>query len=307
MDIKNSESENSGKRWLLMAIIITLLIINVIQLYLQNQSKKEITEKTVIITNKDAELKIYGYKVDSIQHELESRYRELAQLGGDTAAMGAAIRQLKKDKKGLSSSLSAVQGKYNTLKNQYDDIMSTKDKEIETLRDERDNLFRENNDLKRKQVSLNDSVNALKFKGEELTKQVAQAQTLKAANVKVTFIRKDKEIDEVAYKAKKTEKIKVTFDVLENKVAKIESKTFFIRLIEPDGAALYDLSTGGGSFKTTTGGDQYYTAKQEILYEQTNKTMSFIYAKGSAYKVGKHLIEIYCEGNLIGRGGFTLK
>ncbi|MFN0049256.1 MAG: hypothetical protein ACKVOU_09050 [Cytophagales bacterium] len=306
MSNNNSETENSGKRWLLMAIIITLLIINVIQLYLQNQSKKEIAEKTVVITNKDAELKIYGYKVDSIQNELESRYREIAKLGGDTSAMGQLIRQLKKEKKSLSVDFSAVQSKYNTLKTQYDGIMASKDKEIETLRDERDNLFKENNDLKRKQVSLNDSVSQLKNKGDELTKQVAQAQVLKAANVKVIYIRKDKEIDEVTYKAKKVEKIKVAFDILENKVAKIESKTFFVRLIEPDGAALYDLSTGGGSFQAN-GQDIYFTAKQEILYEQANKTISFVYSKGAAYKVGKHLIEIYCEGNLIGRGGFTLK
>ncbi len=300
------ETENSSKRWLLMAIIITLLIINVIQLYLQNQSKKDIAEKTVVISNKDAELKIYGYKVDSIQSELESRYREIAQLGGDTSAMGQLIRQLKKDKRSLSVNMAAVQAKYNQLKSQYDDIMANKDKEIGTLRDERDNLFKENNDLKRKQVSLNDSVSQLKNKGEELTKQVAQAQVLKAANVKVTFIRKDKEIDELTYKAKKVEKIKVTFEVLENKVAKIENKVFYVRLIEPDGAALYDLSTGGGSFQTN-GQDVYYTAKQEMLYEQASKMVSFVYGKGSAYKPGKHLIEIYCEGGLIGRGGFTLK
>lgn len=300
------ESENNNKRWLLMAIIITLLLINVIQLYLQNQSKKEIAEKTVIISNKDAELKIYGYKVDSIQHELESRYREIAQLGGDTSTMGQLIRQLKKDKRALSSNLSAVQAKYNQLKSQYDQIMSSKDKEIETLREERDNLFRENNDLKRKQVTLSDSVNQLKNTKDELTKQVEKAQVLKAANMKVIFIRKDKEAGEGEYKAKKVEKIKVVFDVLENKVAKIENKAFYLRVIEPDGAAIYDLATGGGSFKID-GQDVYYTAKQEILYEQMQKTMSFVYNKGAEYKIGRHLVEIYCDNALIGRGGFTLK
>lgn len=302
----NSETENSGKRWLLMAIIITLLLINAIQLYLQNLSKKEIAEKTVIITDKEAEIKIYGYKVDSIQHELENRYREISQLGGDTSAMGQLIRQLKKDKKSLNVNMAAVQAKYNQLKSQYDEIMSTKDQEIESLRGERDKLYKENNDLKRKAVSLNDSVSVLKNKKEELTKQVAQAQVLKVANVKVIYIRKDKEIDEVTYKAKKLQKIKVSFDVLENKVAKIESKVFYIRLIEPDGAALYDLSTGGGSFQVN-GQDVYFTAKQEILYEQSNRNIAFVYSKGSPYKVGKHLIEIYCEGAIIGRGGFTLK
>jgi hypothetical protein len=34
--------------------------------------------------------------------------------------------------------------------------------------------------------------------------------------------------------------------------------------------------------------------------------MYFIYNKGAEYKPGKHLVEIYCENNIIGRGGFTL-
>src|SRR4028118_1170443 len=104
-----TENENTGRRWLLMAIIIILLLINAIQLYLQNQNKKEIQEQAVIISNKDAELKIYGYKVDSIQHELEARYQEIAKLGGDTATMGDLIRQLKKDKRQLTISNSSLQ------------------------------------------------------------------------------------------------------------------------------------------------------------------------------------------------------
>lgn len=289
-----------------MAIIIILLLINVIQLFLQNQSRKENAEQAQVITNQEAEIKIYGYKVDSIQHELEDRYREIARLGGDTASMGQLIRQLKKEKKGLSANLAAVQAKYNELKSQFDAIMQAKDKEIITLREERDNLFRENNDLKRKQVTLTDSMSQLKVKKDELSKQVAQASVLKAANMKVTFLRKGKEVDASEYKAKRVEKVKIVFDVLENKVAKIGEKSFYLRLIEPDGAAIYDLNTGGGSI-TVDGQEVYYAAKQDILYDGNSKSLTFVYGKGSAYKPGRHTVEIYCEGGMIGRGTFNLK
>jgi hypothetical protein len=199
-----------------------------------------------------------------------------------------------------------VQAKYNQLKSQFDEIIQSKDKEITLLREERDNLFQENNTLKRKAVSMNDSISALRSKKEELDKKVAQAAILKAANIKVSFIRKDKEYQDAEYKAKKVEKIKVTFDLLENKVAKIESKVVYFRLIEPDGAALYDLAMGGGTLRADNQ-EIYYTASQEVLYEQTNKTVSFVYSKGSPYKIGRHLIELYCDGTLIGRGSFNLK
>ncbi|MDX2189480.1 MAG: hypothetical protein SFY32_06435 [Bacteroidota bacterium] len=299
------EKDNSGKKWLFLSIIIILLLINAIQLYLQNQARKEIQEKVVVIENKDAEIKVYNYKLDSIQRELQYRYEEIAKLGGDTASMGDLIRQLKRDKKSLAANAAMAQAKYNEIKSQYDQVMTTKDSEIETLRAERDDLFKANNELKKQQVSLNDSISELKSKKEELSKQVEIAAQLKVADLKITYIsKKDKEITSDT-KAKKVAKLKVAFNVLENKVAKIESKIFYLRVIEPDGAALYDLAQGGGSIQFD-GKEIYYTAKQEILYDQMTKTLTFIYNKGAEYKQGKHQIEVYCENAVIGRGVFTL-
>lgn len=301
-----NEKDNSSKKYLLLGIVIVLLLINAIQFYLQTQQKQEIQEKIVVIENKDAEIKVYGYKIDSIGAELQARYDELAKLGGDTTTMGEMIRQLKKDKRFLASAKVNIEAKYNQIKNQYDQLMSKQDTEIVTLREERDSLFRENNTLKREQVSLNDSVTDLKVKRDELTKKVQLAAILKAANIKVSFITtKDKEVFDAEFKAKKLAKVKIIFDVIENKVALIESKVFYLRIIEPDGTALYNTANGGGSF-TMEGKEVFYSQKVDILYDQTQKTITYIYNKGSVYKPGKHLIEIYCEGGLIGKGGFTL-
>ncbi len=303
---QENEKDNSSKKFLLLGIVIVLLLINAIQFYLQTRQKQEIQEKTVVIENKDAEIKVYGYKMDSIGTELKARYDEIAKLGGDTSTMGQMIRQLKIDKKSLAYAKVNIEAKYKQIKYQYDQLMSKQDTEITTLREERDSLFRENNTLKREQVSLNDSVNDLKLKRDELVKKVELAAILKAANIRVSYITpKDKEIFDTEYKAKKVAKIKIVFDVLDNKVAKIESKTFFLRLIEPDGVALYNTALGGGSF-SIEGKEVFYTQKSEILYDQTLKSITFMYNKGMAYKPGKHLVEIYCEGGIIGRGGFTL-
>lgn len=306
MSSTTEKDNSSGKKFLLLGIVIVLLLINAIQFYLQTKSKQEIQEKIVVIENKDAEIKVYGYKLDSIGNELQTRYDEIARLGGDTASMGELIRKLKVEKRVLATSKVNIESKYNSIKSKYDELMNNKDGEISTLREERDSLFRENNTLKRAQVSLNDSVVELKVKRDELSKQVALAAVLKAANVKIIYVStKDKEVYDLEYKAKKLAKLKIMFDVIENKVAKIETKTFFIRVIEPDGAALYNTSNGGGSFQLD-GKEVFFSQKQEILYDQSQKTVTSIYNKGAAYKPGKHLIEIYCEGGIIGKGSFTL-
>ncbi|MDX2196483.1 MAG: hypothetical protein NW207_08700 [Cytophagales bacterium] len=306
MSTPQSEEKKTDKRWIFIAVIIIFLLINVVQLFIINSSKKEIVEKTIIIENKEAENKLYRYKLDSIGRELEKRYEEIAKLGGDTASMSQQIKLLKQERRSLAAAKNNAEQKYNEIKNQFDDIIASKDKEIETLRDERDDLFKQNNSLKQQTVQLSDSISDQKNIVKELQKQIDVAAALKAANVKVSYIdKKDKESNAVEYKAKKLVKLKITFDVLENKVAKIENKIFYLRLIEPDGAALYDLAMGGGTIKVD-GNDVYFTASQEILYDQTNKSLNFYYTKGQPYKPGRHLIEIYNDNSIIGRGAFTL-
>jgi hypothetical protein len=89
-------------------------------------------------------------------------------------------------------------------------------------------------------------------------------------------------------------------------VAVKEPKTVYMRLIEPDGAALYNLSMGSGTFKMD-GEDMYYTAKRDFVFDNTQQQLSFLYDKNAEYKKGQHTVEIYAEGYLIGKATFLLK
>ena len=91
-----------------------------------------------------------------------------------------------------------------------------------------------------------------------------------------------------------------------NEVAAKETKEIMMRLIEPDGSALYNLQTGSGTF-TLNGEETFYTAKRDIVFDNTQQPVSFVYSKGAEYKRGLHTIEIYAEGYLIGKTTFTLK
>ncbi len=89
-------------------------------------------------------------------------------------------------------------------------------------------------------------------------------------------------------------------------MAEVASKDIYMRLIEPDGAALYDLATGGGTFMID-GKETFYTAKQEILFDNSRQAVTFVYDKGNPYKEGKHTIELYADGYMIGQGAFVVK
>ena len=109
--------------------------------------------------------------------------------------------------------------------------------------------------------------------------------------------------------AKKAEKIKVSFDVDENKVADPGTKTFQLRLIGPGGTTLAVQSAGSGVFDLADGGGQVqYTISKDITYNQTKQGVVIYWSKtGEQFEKGKYTAEIYQDGYKVGTKDFQLK
>ena len=92
----------------------------------------------------------------------------------------------------------------------------------------------------------------------------------------------------------------------ENKLAEIGTKKILLRILDPEGSALYNVGSGSGSF-TYRGSELFYTGYTELLFDNTQQTVKFEYEKGSEFKSGKYDTELYCEGARIGRSSFIVK
>jgi cell division protein ZapB len=55
------------------------------------------------------------------------------------------------------------------------------------------------------------------------------------------------------------------------------------------------------------GKEMFYTAKQEILFDNTQQMLSFLYDRGQEYEEGIYKVELYADDYLIGTGTFTIK
>ncbi|MES2732894.1 MAG: chromosome segregation protein SMC [Bacteroidota bacterium] len=305
-NLDNSEKQGS-KKILLTLFIIALLVLNGILFYLNFKNKDEIdvvqTEKAQVADD----LKATSAKLDSISNELDIRIAEVTKLGGDVESLMKVKDQLESDKNSLRSGNRLSAKNYAEKISTYEALLVNKDKEIHHLKNINDQLYSENTNLKNQKNSLNDSINTIEQEKQKLSEQVAVASVLKAENLIINAINSNgKEKEGGEYKARKVEKIKILFNLAENNVAKIESKDIMMRLIEPDGAVLYDTGMGGGTF-SVEGKEAYYTAKQEILFDNTKQQIAFTFTKGAAYKQGRHTIELYADGFKIGTGTIVLK
>jgi TolA-binding protein len=187
--------------------------------------------------------------------------------------------------------------------------LKKRDEEIAELKKSNENLYTETTTLKERQNKLTDTISTIAKTNQELSSKVSVASRIQADNIHVSVLtakNKEKEDDKEEFKAKRVDRVKVTFTLARNDVTPKDTKTIYMRILEPDGAALYNLSTGGGTF-TVDGQEAFYTQKQDIVFDNSRQKAEFIYAKGGDYKIGQHTVELYEGGALMGKTTFTLK
>jgi FtsZ-binding cell division protein ZapB len=292
--------------------------------YLYFNSRQEIDNKQVTITETNKQLLITNSKLDSISNQLDSKIAELQSMGQQVDDLLAVKAQLEKDKKNLVNSKSVSAKEIRELEDRikgYEATLAQKDAEIaklkeengvlttqnKTLTNERDNLTNENTGLKTEKQALSDTLYSTNVKNKELAEKVTLAAALKAMNITVNAINsRGKERDGGEYKAKRVDKVKISFKLAENPLTKKEDKVIYLRLLDPQGNVISDMATGSGVFNFG-GKETVYTAKQSVFYDNSGQNVDFIYSRGANYTKGKYNIELYSEGFATGRGSFEIK
>ncbi len=308
-------SERDGNRKLLVVgLIIVLLSINGILFYMQHQTKKKIDQQDETIRLKNTELEDRIKQYEALKSDFERQNQELQTMGLSNDSLQNKLATLEADLRKLrsfrNSSFSvADQRLFKERAANFEAQLRKKDDEIVQLKKDNEVLHGENVTLKTKQNRLSDTINTIKSRNQDLSQKVALASRLEAQSIKVTTINqkgKEKEDSDEEFKARRVDKIRIAFRLGKNEVAEKETKEIMMRLIEPDGAALYNMDMGSGTF-TVDGQETFYTAKRDILFDNSGQEVSFVYSKGSEYKRGLHTVELYEGGALIGKTTFMLK
>jgi len=305
----SNNQKDGSKKGLFIGFIIILLGINGYQYYLSTQEKQIIVEKEYIIEEKTTENAKLMHSIDSLSLEVNKQIEEANRLGIENKELLEVKDRLEKEKKALLVS-AGYKKKYLQAQKELDEIKAVLGEsggELEKIKAQRDSLFTANNVLKEDKNKLYDTINHLAAKTSTLEAKIKIAGRLQILEVKTTVInKKSKELDESVYKAKNIAKLNVKFSYADNKIADVGGRTIYLRVIDPDGATLQDQS-GSGSF-FSEGQEITYSAKQEHLFDNSQKPIAFLYEKHDGpYKPGKYLVEIYTDSQKSGEGTFMVK
>lgn len=295
--------KKSNKAAIIIALLSIIVIIQSIKIYLDYKDKIEIKEQKA---NVEEELGTTMQRLTEIKTELDQKIVEIQKLGGDISdlqkAKAEVESQLKRNVTRSRKEIEELKGKVEG----YEELLKLKDDEIEKLKSVNKELFSENKTLKTEKNQLNDSINSLAKNKAELATKVAIASQLKAENIAVMALNSKGKERESPFKNRQLEKLKVEFNLAENKVAPIEGKVIMIRIIDENGQVIFDVARGSGTF-ILNGKEEFFTASQEILFDNSRQKLTYTYEKGSEYPSGNYRVEIYSDGYLMGSSQFVVK
>ncbi len=324
MESENTKVKESGlkRRVLLLTILVCLLVGWILVDKLVFSVGKSQPSQDEFVENAQD-------KLDSVSEQLNLRLIQIKKLGGKVNELETAQAQIIGDQAHLEDIDPAEFQKKISF---YVHLLGLKDAEIKKLTKENVALTQRNDSLSREaqnlkvglvtiQKALKDSSKTfglkarelsersrvLEIKNKELADKVSAAAALRAEGVNVYAISaRGKESTVNNHKAKKVDKIRVMFHLQENTLASKEIKTIFLRIIEPTGSTISDYNLGSGSFEFK-GRDLTFTSRQRIFYENNHQSVEFTYTRPNGFKNGKHEIELYAEGYLIGLGTFEVR
>lgn len=303
-NIPEEKSSRNGKgKNILIIVLLLLVIFSGIKLYFDSVDKSQKTEEILILSEENNDLNL---RIDSMAYQLDLRINEIKKLGGNVDSLVVLKEQLLAERNTERNRSAAEINQLNEKIDSFSGVLTEKDSEIEKLKQVNQQLFTENQDLKTSKAEIEDSIVQLNLQQEKLEEKVSIAQKLHAENITVAAVNSRGKEREGSFRNRHLEKLKISFDLTENNVAEPGARDIFVQVVALNNQVIFDIAKGSGTF-SIDGREEFYTAKQAILYDNSKKSLIYLYQKETDYPEGKYEVKIYCEGFNIGNESFEIK
>ena len=298
--MENNEDQKKSKGTLWIILLLVSAVLNIYQWRNHTTTINSYEEKvdTLIIERVNVEKELSETK-----SELNKYQGISANLDSLLNEANAKITDLEANVKKITRSNKNAMAMNAELKQQLSDLQKLRDEYLNKI----DELMTANKQLTEEKQQLTSTVENL---SKNLESTVNTASVLKAEYFKTqSFKRRGSGKFVETSMAKRTHKLNVCFDILDNKIAKTGERTVYLKITEPGGKVMGNRSEGSNSFKSASGEETLYTASATVSYTGAKQNVCIAYEeqKDKMFPSGTYLIEAYVDGNLAGASSYVMK
>lgn len=165
--------------------------------------------------------------------------------------------------------------------------------------------------LKQDNQNLRMAIDSITYEQKELQTQIENAKVLSIGNIKLSAIslRRQGKVEKETMKARRADLLRVTFDLVENRLIDNSDEKLYISIINPEGYLLSNAALGSGSFKNELDQNIFYSMTKtfNIQKELKIKEISVDWIQSSDYTKGEYEVIIYHKNHIIGQSKVSLR
>ena len=302
-----TRASQDSKKTFYIVLIVILILLNGFFAYNHWQARKEANrlteEQTKLRAEYDdisAELADNQLLLDSLRGINSEMDSMLVMRQDELASMRAQIETLLKNKKDLDQARALI-ASLKKNNQQYIARIDSLSNVVQSLTMRNDSLIADRETLlSEKDMLLSERTN--------LSKKVELSSLLIPENVEAHGVfNKSNDREVPTNKSKKTERLKICFDVPENRGVDAGEKRIVLRILNPQGATIAVASQGSGTFTKDMGVETQYTTVANFNYKNQKQRVCTYWNQTQAYGSGEYQIFFYQNGHELGSSSFSLK
>lgn len=221
----------------------------------------------------------------------------IQQLENEKQKVKRLLEELKTTKASNAKRIEELKNELNTLRS----VMKGYLIQIDSLNHLNQKLEKENKIVKSKYQEAEKTASQLKKDKEELTHQVTLASKLDAVAISVkTLNNKGKETTKI----KKIEHIQINFLIAKNITANPGERNVYARIIKPDNDVLIKNRNDLFLYEDS---EINFSIKKLIAYENEETPVDMYWQVKEFLDPGTYKVEIFADGDMIGKKSFTIE
>ncbi len=217
----------------------------------------------------------------------------IAELTAEQARTQQLLEELKRTKANDAAEITRLKKELATVRA----VLRSYVLQIDSLNRLNQNLMDENDRVRSELAQSNQQNQALTSEKASLSEKVAIAAQLDATNIQLTPLKKN---GKAAKKMKDAKTLGVSFIVTKNVTASNGVRTFYVRVMTPEG----DVLNGGGTFDYS-GKQLAWSMKKDVEYTGEETTLTLYWTVNEYLGGGQYNVSIFCDGQAIGSRNFT--
>lgn len=272
-----------------------------------------------VINEKDAQYATLDSARNNVQKEFDDAIVRLDEMTATNNGLDSLVKTRNDELGILKSKFKSLVGKQNAtsadlaearklvgeLNGRIDEYV----KEIERLQGENIQLTADKNNLTNENKNLSSNLASTEAAKRDAEGKVDVGSTLHASGFSIMAINeRNSGKEKSTSSAKRADKLRVAFNLDENRIATSGSKQLFIVAKDPSGKVIKEDALASGTINTREDGQVDFTTKLDVEYKQSEaKFVGFDLRQTNKYVKGNYSIIVYQNGFKIGEGIAILK